>query len=892
MRIVLISGMVARSGKFPGVLRHMEERRKALVREGVFVNRPLLAATWGHTDIVECQEVNDVYALYASPNSPWLAVRNPVGGCIPAWLNDALAAGADLDARIEVTPLDGVMADDPERPFVAVHYFKLAPLAKSLVAITPAGEGGPETLAGTIARAFTDKSHPVWEHYRAIETAATAGTRYHPNKARVTLLLGLDHVELIAIVRAARLEQYAAFVEGTRLLTIEEAIGPGSLKALPDAARRKRALGVGDDWTKGPAFAETVSMVGMQLVVPGMPGSWRVRRPAKDQEAAHRARLLVRMHHPPGSRADETRQLQGLRDLFPSGAESPPRPASIAFGFFGPFEVLPSKPSSLRVGQLADSLEILAGLGQNQTLLGASSSTVEVVLGNHERDPPVYAIADKLTRRLQDAKERLLYAGEPPDGNWIKAWQKGASAHGLSYALANAGADLLGEVVGRLDDNLDNFLDLLVPARQLVQSPNKNETDAIEDLLYVLEAMVSVRPRRDSVVHPPTAPRAFQGYAGYSTARNALTSFVRSAAAILGQKAPLVMEAFGRSPVLRVLGGGNFITSVSPIGVHHPHSWIHPHEIGHYPRDPTARESTVHDRVAKILQSFVRGPLVRNATHIEVEVADAIMGAIKEMLADVPLWRLLRLRHDEDPSVTGLRLWFVLGPALVDSIRHGPGRSPTEDLQVFLRVVLTSIFLESGDDQIAGDLRAVLGPRLLDDDALLKGASTTARRALQRVRTLREDLTNGGERPVHTLPTLAEFPTLSNVSRLIPNLAEVVRDLRTSAGDQGSSRGAPGATDAHREILTTYARYVEHTRGLARDSLPNERPWLMYVPHHESEMPMSMSLRGGPVFDKRTLEGQRCRTEYYASTFELLMRIEELGRAERYGFFVEALEGS
>lgn len=663
MLFASITEFGAVSAGYRKVLDDLAERQRRL--KILLEEERVFAATLGTTDLVEVLLFDSFFPLAEVGGSGAQAFRRAIG----VWCPQAGSAVLEAPPRHQPTPAGGIaeiccvqdaLDEDPSRPFFGVIYAKASPIVR--LCLPAEQRRGGRMLATSLLANFLDPNAQIWTEDIDWYLRHARGPVPLPNglpRLRVAPLGGLDSVDVVFLVRASRLEQLGAVAWAVRRQTLGVA-WPADEN--PEALRNVRSL-LGDpraaspeSWDNSPMFTNTSSTLGVpirardrvpedQHLIGAYPGEhkgryWVLEGPRGNlHAAAEEMALLVRYRFLPGffrrvgegaaglpgaGREGKLLQLFGQRDALAYNQRMLQHPGQMQpVGRYTVDEIL----------RFMSALTGAEGTGNPPGL----SSVTEVALVVHDPEAlrllmPGNELIDGFRDRLSAVRDFHLQR-TPSDfpGPWVGTWLQGAKVAGLSYPVTNGVLNLICSVLDYLEEDLENFSDLLPPIRILVdwadayrrqagvdriddrqltdddislwtwelwqpgrdrQLPNQLRSAAeIARFYESLEQLATFRGRRDHPLRAPNGTLAFEGHAGYRLARDGFTAYVKALArelepsardnAIDAQGRILVLDSATGRPTCQAEPGGTAVVRVSAMAVHHPMHWVFGHEIAH-----------------------------------------------------------------------------------------------------------------------------------------------------------------------------------------------------------------------------------------------------------------------------------------------------------------------
>ncbi|MCB9764819.1 MAG: hypothetical protein H6739_33900 [Alphaproteobacteria bacterium] len=638
-------------------LRGRQRRLDLLLEE-----ERLFAATLGPTDLVEILLFDSFFPLSEVGGSGAQAFRRASGVWCPQPGQDGidtppLGLPAYASELAEVCCIQDAMAEDPARPFLAVIYAKSSPIAR--LCLPPQGEEGGEQLIRAMLRLFLNPDSDVWsEDLRTYRQHAVGYSRWPEDlpPLRVAPLGGLDSVDLVFLVRASRLEQVGAVAWALRKQSMGVTWPAARFPRAVENARRLLGMQgqVIDDesWDESPLFSNTSSTLGVPIRVreqrperahlvgqysPDHLGPWWMLESPQGSTwpAADEMALLVRYRFMPGffrtvgdalpgalSDVDEGSLLQlfGQRDALAYNQRILQEPHQI------------QPVSRYAVDDLLSFMSSLTGAAERPPPSGVSSVTEIALVVHHPRRlrevMPGNTLIDAFRARLEGVRDfHLQRRATDFPGPWIGTWLQGAKVAGLSYPVTNGVLNLICSVLDYLDEDLENFMDLLPPIRILVEwadayrrqagvdrilerpltdedisfwtweiwqhlrdqplPPQLREAGAFARFYENLEQLATFRGRRDHPLRAPNGTLAFEGHAGYRVARDAFITYVKTLARQYDltsrdiEDRIIILDSSTGRPTCAAEPGGTAVVRVSAMAVHHPLHWVFGHEIAH-----------------------------------------------------------------------------------------------------------------------------------------------------------------------------------------------------------------------------------------------------------------------------------------------------------------------
>lgn len=600
---------------------HAEHRGKDLP------GRQYLIAALGSTDLLEINLFDQRFHLVEVAGSSAQGFLRAVGFLAPQTSVSSSNPGQPFVLR----GVEQVLAEDPQRPFVAVIYAKLSPIALLCI---PGGCGESNVPLIELASARLSACNAgIWDRYSEV-AAANVPLETTPT-ILVSPVLGLDSVELTWVIRAARLEQVAALawaVRHTRLSECWEGREGGRELTWLTELLKSDVTDLVSLWNSAPLFGGSTTVVGLRLkrVTPESCVCHEDRDGKEPESTAEVVKWDVETSSDLGQPACADGFLRA-RSSFEPGTFSP---APVVCGAksggvnvesadespinmsptvdsdeqsFSEFVMLFDRHDSLyvpatvsggealkvgplSVGEIRSHLAGLIGLG-SQPRRGVTSCTelglkIRVPQTSLDRLPTARLLA-LFQKRLRNARRLHLSRKKADISSWTKRWLTATKEAGTPYPATAGGVNLISAVLGYLEEDLEGFVDLLGQIEELVQLAERLSRGQVTqaDLLWLynaIEDVASSRGRRDHPLRYPKAVLAFEGHAGHCLARDGFIAFVES----LGRRIDpgvlhIVHDSSGAdvSCDARIQKASG--VSVPAMVLHHPVHWIYAHEIAH-----------------------------------------------------------------------------------------------------------------------------------------------------------------------------------------------------------------------------------------------------------------------------------------------------------------------
>lgn len=474
-------------------LRRRQERLSPLLEP-----ERLLVGTLGTTDLVEILLFDSFFPLSEVGGSVAHAFRRAIGAWCPQ-PGDPLPApppGQGVDAGAEATLVcaQDIAREDPSRPFLGVIYAKASPVAHLCLPI--AGEPGGQVMSHALVRHFLDPAAGAWTQDLGLYLRLALGEHPLPEgcpRVLVCPLGGLDSVDLVVLLRAARLEQIGAAAWALRRQGLGTLWPAAQFGTAIENGRMLGHLGPEDQsvhWDHTPLFHSTSTTLGVPVrqrpsrpeeahlvgrYAAEDPGPWWVWEcPRGDtRPAAGELAMLVRYRFQPGY----------FRNLSSDAAGAPSSGALLQL--FGQRDALAynrnilQEPGGIRpvrtysVDELLGFMSGLTGSASSPHPHGINSITeLALVVHNPEalrEHMPTSHLVERFYGRVHAVREfHLLRRPDGYPGPWIGTWLQGAKVAGLSYPVTNGVLNLIASVLDYLDEDLEGFLDLLPPLQLLV----------------------------------------------------------------------------------------------------------------------------------------------------------------------------------------------------------------------------------------------------------------------------------------------------------------------------------------------------------------------------------------------------------------------------------------
>ena len=726
-----------------------------------FASHQLLVATLGSTDLVEIL-LFDHYLHWAQVGgSSAQAFRRSTGALIAD-----ITAGPSRYATFR--PARALLEENEQLPLLAVSYLKFSPLVSLAIPhrkpsddADPAAEASlaeqvVERIQAEAARFDAATREPaardcLWSHFHAVLKAMGVEPEDSPAKLHLCPLLGMDSVELVLLQRAANLEQVAALAWALRHLRVGTVWNSGDHpEACENAGRLAFAAGEGPAdlsafWDDSPVFDGTTTILGTPLRREG--DSWRPEY-VEDTAFAGEAAFLCRSVFPAG----EPMESRSVGNKLGLVRESAAQPTALPPGSGGDHAImlfdradhlhLPDNVSVELVGgfswkEIRSHFERISGLDSAREAPTAqdvadskeyqvySSTEVGVRLRLTpvlEQARPSTALLNAFKHRLRKTREFHLSQRKDSEG-WVRQFLDGAKKQGLIYPVVNATINLLSAVLNYLEDDLEEFVDLLPALRRLVERsmPRKqtaashtDETseDRVRDferLFQRTEALAASRGRRDHPLRYPRGSISFEFHAGYRMPRDAFIAFVEAIDESLKiqplDSIMLVLDSAYAAAEYEPAPAGVGAIRISPMILHNPVHWVFAHELAHS-RFKTIRLKHLGPEVLKAQQGMGLAAWVENPRWPEQwtiqEILDGLTdlaksgqagptpydpsnayldlfcrnlgGLLTEVLADVIFFDSQTFQPDT-PSERDRLFWFLHGPTLVFAFKHRFGNA-------------------------------------------------------------------------------------------------------------------------------------------------------------------------------------------------------------------------
>lgn len=474
-------------------LRRRQERLAPLLEP-----ERLLVGTLGTTDLVEVLLFDSFFPLSEVGGSVAHAFRRAIGAWCPQPGDPipAPAPGQGLPAGRTGTLVcaQDIAEQDPSRPFLGVIYGRVSPVAHLCLPVS--GEPGGEVLSHALLRHLLSPEAPCWREDVGTYLDLALGPEPLPEDTPRLLICplgGLDSVDLVVLLRAARLEQIGAAAWALRRQGLG-VVWPAA--RWPRCLENGRVLGglpadaVAQHWDSTPLFHSTSTTLGVPVRLhteapthahlvgryePGDRGPWWAWETAQGdpRPAAAELAMLVRYRFQPGyfrnlhedlpgsTRGGALLQLFGQRDALAYNQHILQEPGGI------------QPVGTYTVDGMLGFMSGLTGAQASPHPHGINSITeLALVVRNpdalRERMPTNHLVEGFLGRIHAVREFHLNRRPEGFPGPWIGTWLQGAKVAGLSYPSTNGVLNLIASVLDYLDEDLEGFLDLLPPLQLLV----------------------------------------------------------------------------------------------------------------------------------------------------------------------------------------------------------------------------------------------------------------------------------------------------------------------------------------------------------------------------------------------------------------------------------------
>ncbi|MCP4657598.1 MAG: hypothetical protein GY856_19505, partial [bacterium] len=684
--------------------------------------------TLGKTDLIELSLFDHYFPLPEATASTGQAFRRSVGVRCPE--EQDLPAGRRENIRTAVEVLQG---QEAFQPFLAVIFIGLSPIPG--LCIPP----GKKLVAYRALESFCDKGNGFWTRYG--DVAKASGVPEEESDPLIAPLIGLDSVELVLLVRAARLEQLSALawaIRGQTLKDIENA------EEWTDAEREK-ALDhaqelldpkmemtrekLRDHWRSCPLYRGSATVVGMRLREPDIRHSqWHLEElPAgrEDDVAAEGVTFLVHTKFIPGAKQplqpltwEDQEPAPDDGDTLPDRGTPDEEKARSFLLLFDRSDVLwtfDRKDQDTLDGHLVHErtvesirkfLSDVSGLESRPRPSGIWTATEIVVRtsipGSLQEDPDSELIS-RFHNRLRDLKKIHLDRRHPR--SWTRRWLEATKHAGIVYSATNVMVNVIGTVIGRLTTDLEEFADLLPVLERLIEAAEDKEmapTDVVW-LTEVVERVAGSRARRDQPLQVPRDTLAFESHAGYRLPREAFISLAESLAKDIDREPALVVVRDRAAyRVACQIGPSSWdVLGVSAVTLHQPVHWLVAHELAYgllvhttmgeletEASDALRRMTSgveglrvrADESLDQILRRTARRLRSQHRKSLTEPFAEAVGRCLGEIITDLCLWQSLALPdEDRSPETLGRRFWFVHGPGLVMALQNEYGSQPLDN---------------------------------------------------------------------------------------------------------------------------------------------------------------------------------------------------------------------
>lgn len=595
------------------VLDELHAHAKAQAKS--FPYEHYLIKTFGKTDLIEVTLFNHYFRFAEATASTGQAFRRSVGVRCPE--EQDLPADHRENIRTVVEVLHG--QKEAFQPFLAVIFIGLSPIPGLCI---PPGE---RLVAYRAIEAFCDKGNGFWKRYG--DVAKASGVPEDKPDPLIAPLIGLDSVELVLLVRAARLEQLSALTWAIRGQTLqdiesaeewtdderEQALDHAQMLLDPEMEMLRQKLE--EHWRSCPLYRGNATVVGMRLREPDIRhDKWHLEELPTGREkdvAAAGATFLVHTRYIPGAKQPLKPLTWDDRDPVPDDGLPPPNldvdsPADAPVDgkdrsfllLFDRSDVLwtVNHPDQVKlerhlvhshtVEMIRKFLSDVSGLESRPRPPGiwtAEEIAVRTTIPSGLEEDPGSELIDRFQMRLRELKNIHLDRQHPK--SWTRRWLVATKGAGIAYSTTNVMVNVISTVLGRLTTDLDVFADLLPALKRLIEAAENKEL-APTDLIWlteVVERVAGSRARRDQALEVPRDTLAFESYAGYRLPREAFISLVESLAEAIERKSAFVLVR--DRPAHRVacqIGPSNWdVLGVSAVTLHDPVHWLIAHELAY-----------------------------------------------------------------------------------------------------------------------------------------------------------------------------------------------------------------------------------------------------------------------------------------------------------------------
>lgn len=672
--------------------------------------------TFGITDIVEIAHFNQIYHLFGVAESDAHSSRKSIGArCLTT---EALQKRADGHKHERFCLLPKLFRRDPVRPFLAITYLRLSTALRLFTHSVDQGGCEKGTLISLVFESLLGGVFPIWEDRRRV-LAPTHELEDLPAIV-LTPLVGLDSVDVILVYRAARLEQIAALTWAARHQKLGSLVATGGGEEVEDFIEytfmhvRGNIDYVRREWNSAALFKEVRTNWGMPLHLDRDSGIWSVER-EKDPEqlaAAGAAVFAVK-------RAAPDRFLESLESFEIVGRRRE--------CLEGDFLMLLGRADSLspggelrelRVAEIRAHFEYLTGLrAQEGGLMAGIWPDTEIAVRLNIPSGYEWPTYDLMRRFRNVLREKIIHDFDraAADFSWTLQWLDGTKGIGTSYGTTNVVVNLIRSIMGYLERDPEGFSDLLPLLRDVINVVERKHPTQREVTWLVtrLRSLFVSLTRQFYPLQSPYASSIFEGNTGY---RRAYDAFVVFSKAMLMGVSPgcsvIVLESAGGGLSCEVGPYGFVILRVSPFVLHYPVAWLVTPEFVHA-RLANASveelesaglgqeimelggglEGTISSSENTVERAFERFGefLERNTEDSAGRIFVTLLRSIaKEVLADITLWRSLRL-GDETPVETNERFWFVHGPGIAAAVFRIAGYLPPS-LDIVMSLMLRVFF--------------------------------------------------------------------------------------------------------------------------------------------------------------------------------------------------------
>ena len=740
-----------------------------------------IIATFGSTDLVELSFFDNYFHFAEISSSSAHAFRRTSGAkCVDFGL-DSIPPRADCHHTI--TSASELIDSNRENPFMSVLYLKISPIPILCHQTTNLSDHEP--LVHRIISRTISRGAEIWKTVRGVLASSLELNHELPPSSlsfRLTPLVGLDSIDVVFLIRTSCLEENSSIAWAFRNCKLGSALPShefqGSIKRLA------RLFGmstreVREFWDESPLFSGTTSVIGIPLIRPAMkllephtpnampsepsakiaPATdtkWRLEESDGHTKtfAARRAILLQHTNFAAGCFGEALKATRKRdvtyesSDYHHDNQDIPVAPkeeesASSAYEFLMLFDRADSlkfplfskaydtRPREWSVHQIRDHLMSIFDLEDQENLQEGLSSSTEIAIKFRVPDDVVGRAANsKAIIRLKELLGRMRKIHLLRDTEEFQSttslsnrWLKVARESGIVYSATNGIVNIICAALDHLDDDLEDFLDLLIILNSLVSAVEDSFNQGLKLssqqtvwLITIVERLAAARGRRDDPLRLSSSTLVFGGHAGYRTSRDAFIAFSEVMAYEIDSEALVIILDDPAGGVSCEVGPCHWdVLSVSALALNDPIHWLVSHELAHGRLEHMTLEDimpgrssqylleilsasgetkvALHDTVDDLIQRIGESLSHFGEEHLEESpFAEAMRQCLLEVFADLAFWQSLSL-SDSRVEETRELFWFVHGPGLVLAVQHKLGFTEP-DKRTLQALVLRCVILD------------------------------------------------------------------------------------------------------------------------------------------------------------------------------------------------------